>query len=104
MKLVRLPEPGSILVNADLPPSPERKERLKKLSEKHMVYLLGTESAAYTGFVPEAIVLDEYVRRELYLLPEAWKFFEAFESYEGNQAQEYDVTGKIYKAVKENIP
>ena len=104
MKLVRLPEPGSILVNADLPPSPERKERLKKLSEKHMVYLLGTESAAYTGFLPEAIVLDEYVRRELYLLPEAWKFFEAFESYEGNQAQEYDVTGKIYKAVKENIP
>ena len=43
-------------------------------------------------------MLDEYVRKQLYLLPEAWEFFSGFEGYVGNPALEYDVTEKICKA------
>lgn len=98
MKLVRKPEPGSILVNADLLPAADQKKRLEQLEKGHGLYVLGEQSSAYKSFLPRAVVLDEYVRKQLYLLPEAWGFFSGFAGYVGNAALEEDVTEKICKA------
>lgn len=98
MQLVQLPEEGSILVNGDLPFSQGQKEKLMALAKEHRLYILGAESAAYHNAFPDAVVLDEYVRSGLPLHPAAWEFFTAFSGYVGNQALEYDVTGKICKA------
>ena len=97
MKLVRKPEAGSILVNADLLPTEEQKKVLKQLAGEHRISVLGEQSSAYTSFLLEAVVLDEYVRKQLYLLPEAWTFFCSFEGYVGNPALEYDAAEKICK-------
>ena len=43
--------------------------------------MLGAQSAAYKGLLPEAVILDGYEKKELYLQPAAWEFFGAFESY-----------------------
>ena len=98
MKLVEKPMPGSLLVNGDVPPSKEREERLKQLEKTHKLYILGAQSCAYGNFLKDAVILDEYVRKELYLLPTAWEFFGAFEGYMGTSDLEEDVTGKICKA------
>lgn len=98
MKLVRKPEPGSMLVNGDLMPTAEQKKLLEQLDKDHRLYVLGEQGAAYKSFLSRAVVLDEYVRKQLYLLPEAWEFFSGFEGYVGNPALEYDVTEKICKA------
>ncbi|MGO4946876.1 CDP-glycerol glycerophosphotransferase family protein [Blautia sp. Sow4_E7] len=98
MKLVRKPEQGSVLVNADLLPNAEQKKRLEQLDKGHKIYVLGEQSSAYKNFLPSAVVLDEYVRKQLYLLPEAWEFFSGFEGYVGNAALEEDVTEKICRA------
>lgn len=98
MKLVRKPEPGSILVNADLLPTADQKKRLEQLEKGHGLYILGEQGSAYKSFLPRAVVLDEYVRKQLYLLPEAWEFFSGFAGYVGNAALEEDVTEKICKA------
>ena len=98
MKLVRKPEPGSILVNADLLPAADLKKRLEQLEKGHGLYVLGEQGSAYKSFLPRAVVLDEYVRKQLYLLPEAWGFFSGFDGYVGNAALEEDVTEKICKA------
>lgn len=98
LRLVQLPEEGSILVNGDLPFSQEQKEKLMALSKDHRLYILGAESKACHSALPDAIVLDEYVRNGLSLHPAAWEFFSAFSGYVGNQALEYDVTGKICRA------
>lgn len=98
MKLVQKPAPGSILVNGDLPPTDEQKKALEQLAGDHRLYVLGTQSSAYKSFLPEAVVLDEYVRKQLYLHPAAWEFFGAFDGYVGNQGLEYDATEKICKS------
>ena len=58
---------------------------------------LGAQSAAYKSLLPEAVILDGYVKKELYLQPAAWEFFGAFESYVGNKALEYDALERICK-------
>ena len=65
-----------------------------------------SQSAAYKSLLPEAVILDGYVKKELYLQPAAWEFFGAFESYVGNKALEYDALERICKTfgVKEDIP
>ena len=98
MKLVQKPVPGSILVNGDLPPTEEQKKVLEQLEREHRLYILGVQSSAYKTIFPQAVILDEYVRGQLYLLPAAWEFFGAFDGYAGNPALEYDVTEKICKA------
>ena len=98
LRLVQLPEEGSILVNGDLPFSQGQKEKLMALSKDHRLYILGAESKACHSALPDAIVLDEYVRNGLPLHPAAWEFFSAFSGYVGNQALEYDGTGKICRA------
>ena len=52
------------------------------------------------------MILDGYVKKELYLQSAAWEFFGAFEGYVGNQALEYDALERICKTfgVKEDIP
>ena len=79
---------------------------LEQLSKEHRIYVLGAQSAAYKSLLPEAVILDGYVKKELYLQPAAWEFFGAFESYVGNKALEYDALERICKTfgVKEDIP
>ena len=79
---------------------------MEQLSKEHRIYVLGAQSAAYKSLLPEAVILDGYVKKELYLQPAAWEFFGAFESYVGNQALEYDALERICKTfgVKEDIP
>ena len=98
MKLVEKPVSGSFLVNGDEPPSKEREEMLKQLEKNHKLYILGAQSRAYGNFLKDGVILDEYVRKELYLLPTAWEFFGAFDGYVGTSDLEEDVTGKICKA------
>lgn len=98
MKLVQKPVTGSILVNGELAPNGEQKELLEKLAKEHRLYVLGTQSAAYKSFLPDAVVLDEYVQKELYLHPAAWEFFGAFSGYVGNPGLEDDVIEKVCKA------
>ena len=62
------------------------------------MYVLGTQSAAYKTILPDAVVLDEYVQKELYLYPAAWEFFGAFSGYVGNPGLEDDVIEKLCKA------
>lgn len=66
----------------------------------------GHRAPPIKAFLPEAVILDGYVKKELYLQPAAWEFFGAFESYVGNQALEYDALERICKTfgVKEDIP
>jgi len=106
MKLVQKPVPGSILVNGELAPTAEQKKALEQLSKEHRIYVLGAQSAAYKSLLPEAVILDGYVKKELYLQSAAWEFFGAFEGYVGNQALEYDALERICKTfgVKEDIP
>ena len=106
MKLVQKPVTGSILVNGELAPTAEQKKALEQLSKEHRIYVLGAQSAAYKSLLPEAVILDGYVKKELYLQPAAWEFFGAFESYVGNKALEYDALERICKTfgVKEDIP
>ena len=40
------------------------------------LYVLGGQSSAYKSFLPRAVVLDAYVRKQLYLLPEAVGIFQ----------------------------
>ena len=98
MKLVQKPVTGSILVNGELAPAEEQKEFLKQLAREHKLYVLGTQSAAYKTILPDAVVLDEYVQKELYLYPAAWEFFCAFSGYVGNPGLEDDVIEKLCKA------
>lgn len=95
IKLVLLPEKGSILVNADLLPDEGRKEAIRVLGEKHGIYLIGANAKSYAAFLSEAVVLDEFVRQGLYLLPAAWNFFGMFEGYEGDDRLEADVMKEI---------
>ena len=74
MKLVQKPVPGSILVNGELAPTAEQKKALELLSKEHRIYVLGAQSAAYKSLLPEAVLLDGYVKKELYLQPAAWEF------------------------------
>ena len=106
MKMVQKPVPGSILVNDELAPTAEQKKAMEQLSKEHRIYVLGAQSAAYKSLSPEAVILDGYVKKELYLQPAAWEFFGAFESYVGNKALEYDALERICKTfgVKEDIP
>ena len=44
----------------------------------------GHRAPPIKALLPEAVILDGYVKKELYLQPAAWEFFGAFESYVGN--------------------
>ena len=95
MKLVQMPEEGSILVNTAVLPSREKREQLEKLAATCKLYLVGTESGVYQSFLPDATVLDEFVKKELYAYPAARDFFRAFKGYVGNEMAEYDVLNDI---------
>ena len=65
------------------------------MGEKHGIYLIGANAKSYAAFLSEAVVLDEFVRQGLYLLPAAWNFFGMFEGYEGDDRLEADVMKEI---------
>ena len=97
---------GKYSGKCELAPTAEQKKALEQLSKEHRIYVLGAQSAAYKSLLPEAVILDGYVKKELYLQSAAWEFFGAFEGYVGNQALEYDALERICKTfgVKEDIP
>lgn len=98
LRLLISPAPGSCLVNADLIPDKDRKEMLSGcLSGEQEVYLLGPNARSYQSFLPGAFVLDECLRRYMYLLPGAEDFFKNIKTYYGDKALTYDVTGEICK-------
>ena len=76
MKRVQKPVPGSILVNGELAPTAERKKLWSSCRRSTGFYVLGAQSAAYKSLLPEAVILDGYVKKELYLQPAAWEFLE----------------------------
>lgn len=98
MKLVQLPVEGGVLVNGDMLPDEKRKETLQAIGKEHPVYVLGINAAGYTSFLPEAVVLDEFVRQGLYLLPSAWTFFGRLSGYLGDSRLDGDVLGDICRA------
>ncbi|WP_373219894.1 CDP-glycerol glycerophosphotransferase family protein [Ruminococcus sp. 5_1_39BFAA] len=103
MKLVQLPSEGGFLVNGDMLPDEKRKEALKALGKEHSIYVLGMNAAGYTSFLPDAVVLDEFVRQGLYLLPSAWTFYGRLSGYLGDSRLDHDVLSDICKAYGVNV-
>ena len=93
VKLMLYPEDGSILVNADLAPDEVVKEKLNKV--KGRIYLLGPCAQSYRLFLKDAIVLDEYVRNILYLLPVAGFYWKQFKAYVPAADTKSDPLGEI---------
>ena len=93
VKLMLYPEDGSILVNADLAPDEAVKEKLNKV--KGRIYLLGPCAQSYRLFLKDAIVLDEYVRNILYLLPVAGFYWKQFKAYVPAADTKSDPLGEI---------
>lgn len=98
IRLVQLPCEGGCLVNGDLLPDEKRREALKALAKEHPIYILGGNASGYTSFLPDAVVLDEFVRQGLYLRNSAWTFFRRFAGYAGDSRLDRDVLGDICKA------
>ena len=93
VKLMLYPEDGSILVNADLAPDEVVKEKLNKVKDR--IYLLGPCAQSYRLFLKDAIVLDEYVRNILYLLPVAGFYWKQFKAYVPAADTKSDPLGEI---------
>lgn len=93
VKLLLYPEEGSILVNADAAPNEEIKEKLMKADGK--VYLLGSCAQSYRLFLKDAVILDEYVRNILYLLPVAGFYWKQFTLYIPAENTKTDSLGEI---------
>ena len=93
VKLLLYPEAGSILVNADTAPDEAIKEKLGKVSGK--ICLIGPCAQSYRLFLKDAVVLDEYVRNILYLLPVAGFYWKQFEAYVPAAGAKADPLGEI---------
>ena len=98
VKLARLPEERSLLVNAELPLTQERKALLETLHGRPVCFV-GDCAASFQRYFGGGCCLEAYVKNILPLLPAAWDFFARFEGYYGDPALETDPFEEICRSL-----
>lgn len=97
MYLVGVLQPGSYVVNMDLPEDEERKQWLKDfLADKKHIAVFGKYIDDYKNCIPcDYTILDKFSIEKLYMLPIAGKFFENIKGYVGDKRLERDIFKEI---------